>query len=283
VSQPAEHSTHKSAAGAGAGSIEAGSKRQGTGTLGKALDVLDIIALAPVPLRFTDVLRQANQPRGTLHRQISHLIEEGLVTLNSDNSYSPGLRLLKLAARAWSQNSLRSIAEPHIRHLHDCTSETVHLGILNDLEVIYVDKVESRQAVRMHSQVGNASPLYCTGIGKAMMAVLAPDEAAQRAARFDYKQHTANTLASAELLLGELASIRKTGISHDREEHEPGIYCVAAPVRTTGDMQIAGISVTAPAYRTDKNKIREWEQLVLTTARAIETDLADRIGPRSGH
>ncbi len=253
-----------------------------TGTLGKALAVLDIIAQAPVPLRFTDVLRQSDQPRGTLHRQISHLVEEGLVTVNADHSYTPGIRLLKLAARAWSQNSIRSIAEPHIRALHEHTGETVHLGILNDLEVIYVDKIESRQSVRMHSQVGNASPLYCTGIGKAMLAVLPPQEASARAQRFSYRQHTPTTLASPALLLAELEIIRSTGISHDREEHEPGIRCVAASICSATEEQVAGISVTAPAYRTSKETIAEWEQLVPATAKAIEADLNDQIGPRAG-
>ena len=90
----------------------------GTGTLGKAIAVLDIIAASPEPLRFTDVLHLTNQPRGTLHRQISNLIEEGLLTVNRDHSYALGLRLLQFASKAWASNRFRTIAEPH---LQDCT------------------------------------------------------------------------------------------------------------------------------------------------------------------
>ena len=259
---------------------ELADKSVGTGTLGKALQVLDIIAMSPVPLRFTDVLERTDQPRGTLHRQLSNLIEEGLHTVNADNSYALGLRFLKLAAKSWSRNTLRIVAEPFIRELHEQTGETVHLGVIRDLEVIYIDKLESKQSVRMHSQVGNASPLYCTGIGKAMLARLPDEECEARARRFAFLKFTDTTLVTPQMLLAEIAEIRKTGIAHDREEHEPGIRCVAAALGDAKHSTIAGISVTAPAYRLGKTTIRDWEKLVLEKVRQIELVLEDHLGPR---
>ena len=252
-----------------------------TGTLGKAMEVLDVIALADKPPRFTELLSQIDQPRGTLHRQISNLIGEGLVSVNSDHSYVPGLRLLKLAARAWSGNTFRLLAEPHIRKLHEATGETVHLGLMSGLEVIYLDKIESKQTVRMHSQVGNASPLYCTGVGKAMLALLPDDECAERAAQFDYVRHTETTLYTPELLLAEMPEIRESGISHDREEHEPGICCVAAGLGGPDRGIIAGVSVTGPSFRISSKEKDRWQVLVHETARAIESDMEAKLGPRS--
>lgn len=263
------------------GSVTSIRRKPDSGTLGKALDVLDVIALSDTPPRFTDLLGQVDQPRGTLHRQISNLVAEGLVSVNADHSYVPGLRLLKLAARAWSGNTFRLLAEPHIRNLHQLTGETVHLGLMSGLEVIYLDKIESKQTVRMHSQVGNASPLYCTGVGKAMLALLPPDECAKRAAQFAYVQHTPTTLHTPKLLLAEIDDIRATGISHDREEHEPGIRCVAAGLSDNAQGIIAGVSVTAPAFRIAEDDIEKWQVLVLETARAIEMDMEARLGPRS--
>ena len=251
-----------------------------TGTLGKALEVLDLIVSSPKPLRFTEILNTLDQPRGTLHRQISNLIEEGLVELDIDNSYAPGARLLTFAARAWSKNSFRSVAEPHIRALHEATGETVHLGQINDLQVIYLDKIESNQTVRMYSQVGNASPLYCTGIGKAMLALVPEHEAYERVMRMNLVRHTPTTLHTPKLLLEELDIIRETGISHDREEHEPGIRCVAAGIRNFSSGTVAGVSVTAPAFRVDDEIINKWEELVGHAARSIESDLAAKLGPR---
>ncbi len=252
-----------------------------TGTLGKAMEVLDVIALAETPPRFTDLLSEIDQPRGTLHRQISNLIAEGLVSVNADHSYVPGLRLLKLAARSWSGNTFRLLAEPHIRKLHDETGETVHLGLMSGLEVIYLDKIESKQTVRMHSQVGNASPLYCTGVGKAMLAMLPEDDCAARASQFDYVRHTETTLYTPELLLAEMAEIRSSGISYDREEHEPGIRCIAAGLGGVESGIIAGVSVTGPAFRISQDEMVRWKSLVLETARAIESDMEARLGPRS--
>lgn len=252
-----------------------------TGTLGKAIIVLDVVASAREPLRFKDLANQIDQPRGTLHRQVSNLIEEGLLQVNSDQSYSLGLRLLKFAAHSWSQNSFRQIAEPHLRALHALTEETVHLGILQGTEVIYLDKVESRQAVRMHSQVGNSSPCYCTGVGKAGLSVLPRDEAMSRIADMSFHQFTASTLTNPQALLEELEEISTMGNAYDREEHEPGIHCVAAPVYSTDRSIVGGISVTAPSYRISMDQLQGWAETVRETAQAINADLPIKMGPRA--
>lgn len=254
---------------------------QSTGTLGKAVAVLDAIASSPEPLRFKDLAGRIDQPRGTLHRQISNLIGEGLVFVNADQSYSLGTRLLKFASLSWSKNRFRNIAEPHLHALHDRTGETVHLGILQGVEVIYLDKVESRQAVRMHSQIGNASPAYCTGVGKAALSALADEDLRAIAERISYVRHTPNTIANASGLLKEIATVRKEGIAYDREEHEPGIKCVAAPIASANRHLAAGISVTGPAYRVKDSELRKWAPLVRSAAHDIEEDLRMRLGPRS--
>lgn len=243
------------------------------------MEVLEIIALADTPLRFTDILHAANQPRGTLHRHLANLAQEGLIQINGDGTHEPGIRLLKLAARSWSRNSLRSIAQPHLEHLHEATGETVHFGQMMGLEVIYLDKIESRQSVRMHSQVGNASPLYCTGIGKAMLGLLPEEERREIAAQFSYVAHTPATLDTPQKLLADLAIIADTGIAHDLEEHEAGIRCVAAGIDAA--TAIVGVSVTGPAFRVDEAAVERFKPLVANTARAIEKDFNSRMGPRS--
>lgn len=253
----------------------------GTGTLGKAMEVLETIALSSTPLRFTDVLHRVDQPRGTLHRQITNLIEEGLLATRSDNSYELGLTLLKLASRAWSSNQFRSIAEPHLKNLHETTGETVHLGILNGIEVIYLDKVESRQAVRMYSQIGNSAPAFCTGVGKAALAALPDAELERRISDITFKRFTDTTLVSDAALTGEIQTIRNCGNAFDREEHEKDIHCVAAPIHSRDREFVAGISVTAPTYRVKMNQLIEWGPLVRESAAAIMDDMANRLGPKA--
>lgn len=263
-----------------AADVPVGSSRD-TGTIGKAMDVLDAIAAARQAPRFTELLNQMVVPRGTLHRQISHLLAEDLIMLNRDNGYELGPRLLSLAARAWSSNSFRLIAEPHLHQLHDQTGETVHLGVLMGQDVIYLDKVESLNTVRMHSQIGNASPAYCTGVGKAMLAVLEMPRIKGVIKGIEFRKFTSTTLTSAQALEDELEIIRQTGFAFDREEHEDGIHCIAAAIYTSDSRLVAGISITAPVFRIPRKRLAGWSDLIRQTARNIENDIITKLGPRS--
>jgi DNA-binding IclR family transcriptional regulator len=252
----------------------------GTGTLGKAIAVLEAVASARKPMRFKDLLVTLDQPRGTLHRQISNLIDEGLLQVNADHSYELGLRLLKFASNAWAGNRFREIAEPHLQALHDKVGETIHLGVLQGTEVIYLDKVESRQSVRMHSQIGNASPAFCTGVGKAAMSLLPEDDLRTRISGIHFHPYTPNTLKDAAALAAEIADIRAKGCAFDREEHEPGIHCIAAPIGAPERGFYAGISITAPVYRVDIEQLEGWSQEIRMAAAAIMDDMKVRLGPR---
>lgn len=251
----------------------------GTGTLGKAMAVLEAVATADRPQRFTDILHSIRQPRGTLHRLLGHLVEEGLLVQRRDLSYEPGLRLLKLAYRSWSGNRFRDIAEPHLLRLHELTDETVHLGVLREAEIIYVDKVESRQTVRMSSQIGKASPAYCTGIGKAALSSLSRGELERIAAKMEFHPFTERTHRSAATLLAEIDEIRRDGHAFDREEHEAEICCVAAPIAVPEHELVAGISVTGPSYRVGMTQLAAWAAAVRETAGLIEEEVRIRLGP----
>lgn len=254
---------------------------RGTGTLGKAIDVLELIAQSSVPLRFTDLLALSNQPRGTLHRQVMNLVEEELLSVSRDQTYELGLRLLRFASTSWSRNRFREIAEPIIRKLHEATGETVHLGVLSGSEVIYLDKVESRQSVRMYSQIGNASPTYCTGVGKCALSTLDDTKVRHLLAKTTFRRHTATTLPDINALLAELEDIRRDGNGYDREEHEPGIHCVAAPIRSRDGLLAAGISVTAPSFRVSMQQLQQWAGLVREIASELSDAVDARLSPRS--
>lgn len=272
----------KKARSPGAELPAAGDASGGTGTLGKVMAVLDLVAGADSPLRFTEILARSDQPRGTLHRQLSHLVEEGLLEVGRDLTYAPGIRLLNLAARAWSRNDFRVMAEPHLRALNELTGETVHLGVLRDSSIVYVDKVEGRQsAVRMYSQIGNASPVYCTGIGKAAISVMPDDALAAIVRQIRFHAFTSSTHKDSESLLADIGAIRKRGYAFDLEEHENGICCVAAAIRSEDRTFFAGISVTGPAYRVKHSDLEGWALDVRAAADRIMNEMQGRLGPRS--
>ncbi|MDO1581193.1 IclR family transcriptional regulator [Rhizobium oryzicola] len=250
-----------------------------TGTLGKAIALLDLVTRAPEPLRFTDILKLTGLPRGSLHRQLRHLVLEGLLDDSPDGTYGPGLRLLEFASRAWAKSSFREVAAPHLLRLHQQTGETVHLGVLRGHEIIYLDKVEGRQALRLHSQIGKASPVYCTGIGKAALSVVSDELRAEILSALCFEPFTPGTHKDVAALLEDLQKIKSAGFAFDMEEHEIGIRCVAAPISSNDAAFASGISITAPAFRASPEQLKAWAPLVLEAAHAIQLDIPRRLGP----
>ncbi|MBN8631359.1 MAG: IclR family transcriptional regulator [Rhodobacterales bacterium] len=228
-----------------------GAEGHADGTVGKALDVLDMVASHGRPVRFSDLLVQSQYPKATLYRLLQTLTHQGMLTLDPDlGTYALGVRLVRLAHAAWSQSSLAPIARPYLDDLSAKTRETVHLAQLDFGQVLYVDKRNAERPVEMFAQAGKVGPAYCTGVGKAMLAYLPPDALETALARQSFHRHTAQTLASREALTAELQAIRDRGHAWDREEHEPGIICCAAPILTRTGRVIGALSVTSTTART---------------------------------
>jgi IclR family acetate operon transcriptional repressor len=148
----------------------------------------------------------------------------------------------------------------------------VHLGVLDGSDVVYIEKVESKHAVRMFSQIGRTMPAYSTGVGKAILAFL-PEERLERALPERLEARTPATITDKGELRRHLAAVRRRGYSTDEIENEEGIRCVGAPVFDHTGLVCAGISVAGPASRVTSDRIRELGKLVqdaaLATSRRI--------------
>ncbi|MDZ4094574.1 MAG: IclR family transcriptional regulator [Paracoccaceae bacterium] len=247
---------------------------QGDGTVGKALDVLDMVAQAGRPLRFTELLADAAYPKATLYRLLQTLTHQGMLAYDPDRQcYFLGVRLVRLAHAAWAQSSLAPIARPWLDKLSSDTGETIHLAQLDVGQVLYVDKRNAATPVEMFAQAGKVGPAYCTGVGKAMLAHLPADQLEQALLRQSFHRFTAHTLTTAEALKAELEVIRQRGFAFDDEEHEPGIICVALPVLTRSGRAIGALSVTSTTARNSLDtlsglapKIRETAALIAAEA-----------------
>ncbi len=232
----------------------------GGGTLAKAMQVLDMVAEHGRPVRFAEIQQRAEFPRATLFRLVQSLTTEGLLHFDEQSHcYSPGLRLLQFAHSAWSQTALGPAAEPFIDQIALETGETIHLAQMVRGQVIYVDKRNAQSPVEMFSQAGKVGPGYCTGVGKAIMAFLPTKARADALAMQPYYQHTNNTITSAELLNAELDQIHAEGVAFDREEHEPGIICVAVPILTEANIAIGAISITGSTQNKSLEDLRSFE------------------------
>ncbi|MEM7710815.1 MAG: IclR family transcriptional regulator, partial [Pseudomonadota bacterium] len=212
----------------------------------------DTVAGFGRPVRFSDVLEASAFPKATTYRLLQTLASQGMLAHDPENgTYAPGMRLVRMAHAAWSQSSLAPIARPHLDALSAAVGHTVHLAQLDGGQVLYVDKRNAARPIAMYSEAGKVGPAYCTGVGKAMMAWL--PEAALKAvlARQSWHRFTETTISDPDAMRTELAAIRGAGFAEDREEHEPGIRCVAMPVLSAGGRVLGAVSVTGGGHMTD--------------------------------
>lgn len=242
----------------------------GDGTVGKALDVLDQVAAFERPVRFGELQDHSKFPKATLYRFLQTLTNQGMLAYDSDRqTYALGMRLVRLAHAAWTNSSLAPIARPFLDRLSSELGETVHLAQLDASQVLYVDKRNARQPVEMFSQAGKVGPAYCTGVGKAMLAYVSDDTLDRAMTQQSFHRFTDHTLASEADLRHELGHIRARGYAFDREEHEPGIVCIAVPILTTNGRMLGGLSVTGSTSRTSLAQLEDWAPRLLETASSI--------------
>lgn len=243
------------------------------GTVGKALQVLDLVASFGRPVRFGEVLEHSDFPKASLYRFVQTLTNQGMLAYDPERqTYAPGLRLVRLAHSAWEQSSLAPIARPHLDALSAEVGETVHLAQLDHAQVLYVDKRNATVPIEMYSQAGKVGPAYCTGVGKAMMAFLPSAHLDDVIAQQSFHRFTEHTLTSPQELRAELHDIRSNGYGFDREEHEPSIICVALPILTASGRVLGALSVTSSTNRTNLAALEALVPLVRRAATAISTE-----------
>lgn len=239
-----------------------------------ALDILDQFTTDAPFLSLADLSRRLDLSKSTIYQLLATLESRGFVERGvNDSKYSLGLRLFQLGSLRVGLSGLSDVATPYLTQLRDASGETVHLGVVYRDAILYVAKVESLHTIRMGSRIGGTSPLYCTGVGKVLLAYQ-PHEYVEEVLSMPLGRFTANTLTDAALILEELARIRSRGYAFDHEEHEPHVRCVAAPIRDhTGDV-VAAISCSGPDIRMTSERM---DSLVPHVVRAA-LSLSQRIG-----
>ncbi len=245
----------------------------GDGTVGKALHVLDQVAAFGRPVRFSELLAQSDYPKPTLYRFVQTLTNQQMLAYDPERqTYAPGIRLVRLAHAAWEQSTLAPIARPHIDALSAAVGETVHLAQLDNAQVLYIDKRNAGKPVQMYSQAGKVGPAYCTGVGKVMLAFSDAEDVDRVIAQQSFHKFTGHTLTNADALREELADIRSNGYGFDREEHEPGIICIAMPILSEGGRVLGALSVTSTTNRTNLAGLEGYVPILRDTAEKIARD-----------
>lgn len=245
--------------------------KDGEKSLYKVFEILDVVSEFDQGITAKIVIDRLQLPRSTVYRMLKFLEAKGYL-YNRNNLYTLGVGALKLGAAAKAQNPLLRIARPFLEELAGITRETAHLAELRGKQVIYTDKVEGSRTIRMGSMIGKLSPVYCTGIGKSMLAFMAPEEVDDLLEGVEFKKMTETTLTSKPALLEELVVIAGQGYAVDNCEHEPGVFCVAAPLLNAAGRAVAAISIAGSEIYM-REKCDELANIVKMTATNISKQL----------
>ncbi|TDT51031.1 IclR family transcriptional regulator [Fonticella tunisiensis] len=216
----------------------------------RALQILECFSRENRELGVTEISKYLGLHKSTTFGLLSTLESRGYVEQNLDNGkYRLGLKLFELGNLVHEGLDLRKQAYPFLKELVDKYQETVHLVVNDRGEAVYIDKVEGPGAIRMYSQVGKRPPMYCTGVGKAILAYMPDKEVDRILFEKGLRPFTPNTITDVDKLKAHLAEIREQGYSFDNEEIEIGLRCVAAPIKNHKGEVIAAISVAGPSTR----------------------------------
>lgn len=228
-------------------------------------------------MNLTELYKRLKIPKSTAFSILSTLVHERLVEKDETTGYfSLGIRLLELGQEAQENFELRRVASPYLQALNRSLDETVHLTVLENDQVLYVECFESSKRLRTYSVIGVRGPLHCTAVGKAILAFLDDDELMRLAGRIKLEKFTDSTLTTKKALIENLAETRRLGYSVDNVEHEEGVRCVGAPIRDNRGRVCASISISGPTQRITTDKVPELAGQAVATA----LDISRRLGYR---
>lgn len=254
-----------------------GSKRKYNITaLQRGLTLLQLFSESPQGLTAKQVAGRSRLPVSTVHRFLANLEGAGFLNCGGDSVYHLGIACFAIGQAALGQLDIRLVSLPYLRELNRQTRETIHLTIRHGLSAVYLEKLDSPEQLRIHSRIGAAVPLYCTAVGKVMLAYMPDDERKKVLPQLALKRLTPNTAGNLQELEAELSRVRKNGYACDLEEHEPHIRCVAAPIWDNAGAVNASLSITAPVVRMAVTRLRQLAPLIQTAGLQISRELGYR-------
>jgi DNA-binding IclR family transcriptional regulator len=249
------------------------SKSAPVGVVTKVLRILETLHEAPSGLQLKDVAQQTEINKSTAYRFLAHLEHEGYVFRDSSGAYAIGVRLARLASGSSYQATLRKLSRPVLQQLWRTTGETVNLAVMDGREVLYLDVMESSHTFRLVSQVGLRRPVYCTALGKVMLAYIPEEEHPYFFSGMTFERFTTHTIKSVANLRKELALIRQRGYSIDNEEAYLGSRCIGAPIFDSSGKIAASVSVSGPTTRVTKERVPAFAGAAKNAAAMISRSL----------
>ena len=237
-------------------------------SLARGLKILNLLEHARNGMGTTEVANQLSIDKSSASRLLHTLANYGFVEQDQDTArYLLGPQLVTLGQHLLNRITLRDHARSHLHDLVEATGECAHLAILAQGQALYIDQVESTAALRVESEIGTLSPLYCTALGKVLLAF------GREPVPSELLPFTQRTVTDSSTLRAQLAQTAGRGYAIDDEEYNYGVRCVAAPVYDHRGLLAGAIGISGPAGRISLERIDEFGAVVREVALALSTRL----------
>lgn len=241
----------------------------------RTFDIIEALSQAPKGIGLSGLSSATSLNKSTVHRLLGCLIKMGYVAQDENSAkYYLTIKMYEVGGRILNKLDMMTIARPYLEKLSNITGEAVHLVVRDGVDIVYIFKEDAgNNSVRMASQVGLRSPMYCTAVGKAILAELPDKDVSAIWDKSIIVKRTKNTITAFDELKEQLDVIRTKGYALDNEENELDVRCVGASILDNTGKAIGAFSVTAPVGRMNSDRLLLISDLVLKTRKEICAEL----------
>jgi IclR family transcriptional regulator, KDG regulon repressor len=241
----------------------------------RALRILDLFDEQETELKITDISERIGLHKSTVHSLLKTLQVRGYINQNPENGkYRLGMKLFERGNFVIQGLDIRQMAKSYLVDLSMKTGQTTHLVILDGREGVYIDKVEGPMAVILYSRIGRRIPVHCSAVGKVLIAYKSRAELNDILREYDYIRQTKDTIVNERDFLEELEKVRIMGYAVDNQENEPGVRCVAVPIRDHTGQVVAAISMSTLLSRVNDEELQD---LIVVLKRSAD-ELSSQMG-----
>lgn len=248
----------------------------------RAFAVLEYLANADGPKDLFLISQDLEMNKSTTFRFLSTLVAQGYVRQEAETGrYYLGSRVTWLATKFLEKLEVRKVARPILETLAHDTGETIHLAILDGDTVVYIDKIDGQQSVRMASRVGYRMPIHSTSLGKCLLAACPESAWVEYVERVGLKPRTPNTFVQPEAFYQELRRVHTQNYAIDNVENEEGIRCIAAPICDHTGGVVAAMSISGWTLTMTVKRVQALVPRIQETVTAISRQLGHEPAPYS--
>jgi len=243
----------------------------------RTLTILEVLSDYEEGLGITEISEKVELHKSTIHRLLNTLIYKGYIKQDKNtNKYGVTLKLFELGNKKVESMNLVSVVEPYLKELMEKTNEVIHLAIREGFDIVYVSKMEPQKSMQMYTRIGMRKPIYCTAMGKAMMAYMTEEEIREIWNESDVQKLTPNTMVDFSKIKENLKGIRVNGYAMDDQEVEEGIRCVGTILRDHKSRICGAISISGSIISFTEDKISYFSKVILEYTDKISKELGYR-------